>query len=337
MLTNDRLSITDISPYDEAFPVMLLSDAFNDQLDKAEKVAVQICGDVVKQSPEYFNMGALEEDKIRIVVDATDDTLKDIHEGRIKLVEENGKLFAQLRENGRYSSKLPVKEEVYNEGWDSGQVAIAMQLKAIQDSLITVSKQLKTIDERVREVIIGQQNDRLGIYYSGVALYIESTCVSDLEMKKNLVAQSIRALTEAIFQMTLMMQSDIRYLKNKGYESEKKRRTELIKEKMDNINQCFSVVHQASILKAGIYCKQEELLATSAVLEEYSKFINGTVSSNASLLAQCDIADTGTEQGVWKSRAKLEFDVSKFAKQLKASEKVVYIDTNDGGILDESI
>lgn len=333
---NDNFSIADISPYDEAFPVMLLSDAFNDQLDRAEKVAMQICDDVAKKSLEYFNVGKLEEDKVRIVVDATDDTLKDIHEGRIKLVEENGKLFAQIRENGRYSSKLPVKEEVYNEGWDSGQIAIAMHLKAIQDSLITVSKQLKTIDERVREVINGQQNDRLGIYYSGVALYIESTCVSDLEMKKNLVAQSIRALTDAIFQMTLIMQSDIRYLKNKEYESEKKKRAELIKEKMNNITQCFSVVHQASILKAGIYCKQGEVLATSAVLEEYSRFINGTVSSNAALLAQCDIADTGTEHGIWKSRAKLEFDVSKFAKQLKSSEKAVYIDTNDGGILDES-
>ena len=333
---NDSFSIADISPYDEAFPVMLLSDAFNAQLDRAEKVAMHICDDVAKKSSEYFNVGKLEEDKVRIVVDATDDTLKDIHEGRIKLVEENGKLFAQIRENGRYSSKLPVKEEVYNEGWDSGQIAIAMHLKAIQDSLITVSKQLKTIDERVREVINGQQNDRLGIYYSGVALYSESTCVSDLEMKKNLVAQSIRALTDTIFQMTLIMQSDIRYLKNKEYESEKKKRAELIKEKMNNITQCFSVVHQASILKAGIYCKQGEVLATSAVLEEYSRFINGTVSSNAALLAQCDIADTGTEHGIWKSRAKLEFDVSKFAKQLKSSEKAVYIDTNDGGILDES-
>ena len=120
------------------------------------------------------------------------------------------------------------------------------------------------------------------------------------------------------------------------HNSEKKKRAELIKEKMNNITQCFSVVHQASILKAGIYCKQGEVLATSAVLEEYSRFINGTVSSNAALLAQCDIADTGTEHGIWKSRAKLEFDVSKFAKQLKSSEKAVYIDTNDGGILDES-
>lgn len=308
MESNDKMKVIDISPYDEAFPISLLSEAFNFQLNKAEKAAVTICNDILKQSPDYFDTGAFEEDKVRIVVDATDDTLMDIHEGRIKLVEENGKLFAQLRENGRYSSKLPVREELFNEGWDSYQVTIAMQLRAIQNSLITVSKQLKMIDERVREIVNGQQNDRLGIYYSGVALYIESMSVLDSEMKKNLISQSIKALTETIFKMTLIMQSEIRYLKNKEYDHQKKRRAELINEKMNNINQCFSIVHQASILKAGIYCKQGELVAASKVLDEYSRFISGTVSNNVSLLAECDVADTGTEYGIWKSRAKLELD-----------------------------
>ena len=36
------LSITDISPYDESFPIKLLSDAFNMQLDKAEKTSVKV-------------------------------------------------------------------------------------------------------------------------------------------------------------------------------------------------------------------------------------------------------------------------------------------------------
>ena len=57
----------------------------------------------------------------------------------------------------------------------------------------------------------------MGIYYSGVAIYIESMCVTDFVMKKNLISQSIKALTEAVFKMTLMMQSDICYLKAEGY------------------------------------------------------------------------------------------------------------------------
>lgn len=324
-----------ISPYDESFPVMLLSDAFNIQLDKAEKATVKIVEDVVRQTPAYFDTGVIEEDKIRIVVDATEE-IKDIHEGRIKLVEENGAFFAQLRENGKYSKKLPVKEEVYNEGGDSGQIATAMQLKAIQESLIVISNQLNKIDERVREVITGQQNDRMGIYYSGVALYIESMYVTDLEMKKNLISQSIKALTEAVFKMTLMMQSDICYLKAEGYKKQKNK-VGLIKERMDSINQGFSIVHQASLLKAGIYCKENELVAAGVVLEEYSKFIRGTVTNNAELLALCDITDTGTEYGRWRSRSKLELDVTELTKRLKTPEKVIYIDTRDGGRKDESI
>ena len=213
----ENMTSMGISPYDESFPVMLLSDAFNIQLDKAEKATAKIVKDVVRQTPVYFDTDAIEEDKIRIVVDATEDTIKDIHEGRIKLVEENGAFFAQLRENGKYGKKLPVKEEVYNEGGNSSQIATAMQLKAIQESLIVISNQLNKIDERVREVITGQQNDRMGIYYSGVAIYIESMCVTDFVMKKDLISQSIKALTEAVFKMTLMMQSDICYLKAEGY------------------------------------------------------------------------------------------------------------------------
>lgn len=332
-----KLNVINVSPYDETFPIMLLSDAFNLQLDKAENVAKRICDEVGKQSLDFYSQGHLECDKIRIVVDASEETLKDIHEGRIKLVEENGNLYAQLKKNGRYSSKLPVKEELYNDGWNSEQVATAMQLKSIQESLLIVSKQLKIIDERVQEVVSGQQNDRMGIYYSGVALYIESTCVADTEMRKSLVTQALRALTETIFQMTFVIQSDIKYLSNREFDKQKKIRTEIIKEKMDRINQSFSIIHQASILKAGIYCQEEELLAASAVLEEYSRFINGTIANNAELLSQCDIMDRGSEIGVWRSRTQLELDVSKLTEKLKTSDKIIYIDTRNGGIIDESI
>ena len=329
--------ITDISPYDESFPIKLLSDAFEMQLDKAEKTSIKIYEGVLKNNFSFDPLPVQGEEKIRLVVDETQETLRDIHDGKIKLVQERGKLYAQLREKGKYSSKLPIKEEVYQEGGNAEQVALAMQLRAIQETLEKVTKQLKVIDERVQEVVSGQQTDRLGVYYSGVALYIESACVSNEEMRKNLIAQSMRALSEVIFQMTLLMQSDIKYLHNKEYEKNKKNSFGLLKEKMDRINQCFSVIHQASLLKAGIYCKEDEFLATGVVLEEYARFINGTISKNAKLLSQCDVLDKGVSVGVWNSRANLELDVSKMVECLRSPEKVVYIDVKDGGTEDESI
>lgn len=329
--------ITEVSPYDEFFPIKLLSDAFNMQLDKAEKTSARIYEHVVKNSWDYYVLPVQGEEKSRLVVDTTEETLKGIHDGKIKLVEEHGKLYAQLRENGKYSSKLPIKEEVYQDGGSAEEIAVAMQLKSIQETLAIVTKQLEVIDERIHEVISGQQMDRLGVYYSGVALFIESTCVSNEEMRKNILSQSIRALSEAIFQMTLLMQSDIKYLRNKEYEKQKKIRYELINERMDRINQCFSIIHQATLLKAGIYCKEGEMLATGIVLQEYARFINGTVAKNSELLSQCDILDKGTTIGVWRSRANLELDVSKMVTCLKNPEKVVYIDVKDGGTNDESI
>jgi len=43
------------------------------------------------------------------------------------------------------------------------------------------------------------------------------------------------------------------------------------------------------------------------------------------LLAQCDKSDTGTEEGVWKSRSKWKLDVSEFNKQLNMTDKIIYL------------
>ena len=73
------------------------------------------------------------------------------------------------------------------------------------------------------------------------------------------------------------------------------------------------------------YLAEGELAAMSTVLNEYSYFIEVTVAKNAGLLAQCDKTDTGTEKGVWKSRAKLKLDVSEFNKRLNAPDKTIYL------------
>lgn len=327
----DKNRLNEISPYDDSFPIMLLSNAFEIQINEANQLLNDVSEEVKKShfDSSLFVDGPSEE-KMRLVVDTTDDVLKGIQDGSIKLVEENGHLLAQLRENGRYSKKLPIKEDYYKEGYNPEQLSIALQLKTIQDSLVTISKQIKTIDRSVKEVALGQQNDRIGLYYSGVALFIESMSVSDIDLRHNLIAQALKSLTEASFQLTLKLQSDIRYLKNKEYESQKKMRVKLITEKVNSIDQCFSIIHQASMLKAGIYCQQKEVQATCAVLEEYSRFINGTIAPNAPMLSQGDVRDNGTERGIWKKRVNLELDVSNVSKLLQNKNKNLEIEMIEG-------
>lgn len=324
-LTN--LVSEEISPYDATYPIILLFNGLKSRLAQAQIAVKEVYKAVAKEAPILAQEQQSLKKGYRYVVDATESTLEAIESGKIKLTtEKSGEMFAQIRENnGHYGSKLPIKKELFRKGIDPVQMANALQMKALQEQLQVIADQINMIDHSVRTVLQGQQNDRIGLYYSGMALYLESRNISDNEMKKALMAQSLRALSEATFRLTLTMQSDIRYLTNKEYKSAKGKSVELIDDHMCNMSQSFTFIHQATMLRAGIYCNAGELAAMSTVLDEYSRFIEGTIANNASLLAQCDTTDNGTEEGVWKSRTKLKLDVSDFAKQLNKPEKTVYL------------
>lgn len=320
--------ILELSPYDDSFPAKLLQHAFELQLEESDRMINHIYHTVTKKSGP-LPVPTHGEEKLRLVVDVSDDFIQDYKDGIIKLSQEKGKTVAQLRKNGSYGEKLPIKEESYIDGPDALQVSNALQLKAIQESLSVISEQIKAIDQNVKEVLSGQQNDRLGLYYSGAALYLESTNVSEKTLQKQLAAQSLKTLTDASFQLTLNIKSDIQYLKNKGYDTDKKNKINLIQEKMKNIDQSFTAIHQASILRAGIYFAQGELKAAMCVLKEYSRFIEGTIAENAYMLSQCDTKDNGKNDGLWKGRAGLHLDVSKVMKQLSGTETILYIEKED--------
>jgi len=317
----------EVSPYDVDYPVELLSNGLKLRLEQAEIIVDNVYNAVVKTSPMVAQIREATKKGFRLVVDASEDTLKDIESGKIKLTtEKSGNVFAQIRKaNGQYGSKLPIKKEMFAKGFDLVKMADALQMKALQEQIQQIADQIAIIEHSVREVIQGQQNDRIGLYYSGLSLYLEARKVNNSEMKNALISQSLRALSESTFQLGLTMQSDIKYLADNGFMVGKGKRVELIDSRMNSINQSFAFIHQATMLRAGIYCNEEELTAMSTVLNEYSNFIEHTIAKNADLLAQCDITDSGTEKGVWKSRAKLKLDVSDFNKQLNNPDKTIYL------------
>lgn len=316
-----------LSPYDAAFPVRLLSNGLRLKLSQAETMVENLYKAVVNASPMLVQVREATKKGYRFVVDATESTLEAIESGKIRLsIENSGKTYAQIREaNGQYGSKFSIKKELFAKDVDPTKMANAVQMKVLQDQVQQIAEQIAVIDHSVREVIQGQQNDRIGLYYSGLALYLEARNVNDSEMKKALIAQSLRSLSEARFQLGLTMQSDIKYLAAGEYKIGKGKSANLIDTHMKSINLSFAFIHQATMLRAGIYCNEGEMTAMSTVFSEYSHFIDDVIAKNAGLLAQCDTTDTGTEKGVWKSRAKLKLDVSEFNKQLAAPHKTIYL------------
>lgn len=314
-----------ISPYDISYPAFFLSNGIRTEFEKAQIVAQNIYNAVIKEMPALTQVQQAMKKGCRYVVDATDSTIEAIENGTLKLTQENGKTYAQLIKNGKYSSKLPIKKEVFRKGIDPTQMANALQMQALQNQIQDVANQLVLIGGSVKEVLQGQQNDRIGLYYSGLSLFLESRSVSDIGLRNALQAQALRSLTESTFQLKLTMQSDIRYLEQKEYNKSKGKRKELIIERMNNINQSFAFIHQATMLRAGIYCDIGEHASMARVLEEYSYFIDTNVAKNAVLLSQYDMNDDGTPNGLWASRSQLKLNTAELSKALNNPTKTLYL------------
>lgn len=322
--------VQEISPYDVSYPVSLLSNGIKREFEMAQVAAENIYRAVIKEMPVLSQVKQAMDKGCRYVVDASESTIKAIESGALKLSHENGKTYAQLMQNGKYSTKLPIKKEVFRKGIDPTQMANALQMQALQEQLQDVAEQLVLIDSSVREVLQGQQNDRIGLYYSGLSLFLEARCVSDIGLKNALQAQALRALSESAFQLKLTMQSDVNYLRCKEYERAKGKRKELIVERMNNINRSFAFIHQATLLRAGIYCDIGEHASMARVLEEYSYFIDNDIARNAQLLSQYDINDDGTQTGLWASRSQLKLDTVELTKALNCPIKTLYLSVAQG-------
>ena len=323
------------SLYDDSLPMKILEQAFGLQVEQAEKATNKLVSDLLKAQkydPHKISEG---KEKMRLVVDGSDDFIKDYQDGVIKLAKEKGHVVAQIKNNGKYGPKLPIKEESYLDGPNSLEIMNACQLKNIANSLQELSNQMLAIDENIKEVLRGQQNDRLGLYYSGVSLYLEANRVSDPAFKNSLISQSLKALSDANYQLVLTMQSDISYLKRREYESDKRHKFNLMNEKINNINKSFSAIHQATLMKAAIYFQCGEINAMASVFNEYALFIQNTIVPNSKLLTQCDVNDTGKIDGTWSRRSFLLNKVTRIVEQINSPNNELYIGV--GGKEDESV
>ena len=324
------------SPFNESLPIKLLEEVFQYRFEESKNITNNVCEKVIRDAG--FNMEKLSPgtEKMRLVVDIDDNKMDDYKNGVIKLAREKGNLVAQIKNNGKYGEKLPIKEDFYLDGPNSLEVMNALQIQNISGFLEQLSEKVHAIDENVKEVLKGLLNDRLGLYYSGVSLYCEAKLTQEQSIRNQLIMQSLKTLSDANYQLILSIQSDINYLIRKDYAKDKKHQYELMKEKVDNINKSFSAIHYSMLMKGAIYSELGEINAMIFVFKEYSDFIKKTIVPNAKLLAQCDIRDTGKIDGTWSKRALLLNGLNKVVKQLSVSHNEIYIEFK-GDELNESI
>ncbi|RNL39790.1 hypothetical protein [Paraeggerthella hongkongensis] len=177
-------------------------------------------GEIARKTLEKTAEAACSLDSIKealteetqLVVNMSDAAKKAYDEGLIKFdTNKAGEMFAQLRDaNGHYGKKIPIKEQVVANGLNPLEVQNAMRTQAIQEQLEEIVATLAEINEVVCDIKQGQHNDRLGLFLSGQALYLESREISDPTLRKFLEAQALKSLSDANGQLTCIVFSDTR-------------------------------------------------------------------------------------------------------------------------------
>lgn len=307
----------ELSILDDQYSVTYFNHVIQTKKRISDNVITKI-NDALLASNIIEELKKVLKDEYELVVNLSPDLKKAIEEGIIKLDKNKaGELFAQVRKaNGQLSKKLSVGKKLIDKNIDIMGISNALQMKAIEQKMEKMIIVMTSINESVAEIIHGQQNDRLGLYYSGVNMYLESKEMKDNNLKNLLVAQSLKSLSDSNAQMIQSIQSNVQYLISKKYKSKKGDSSLEMNERMVEINKSFETIFKSTVLKASIYFERNEFSAMITTLDEYGKFLSKVIIPIAPKLAECDINDVYLECGVWENRSKSLMELDELKRKL---------------------
>ncbi len=240
------------------------------------------------------------DDTKKYRLDISDEIKEALDTGQAEFVKgKNGEVYAQLRgEKGRFGQKIPVTEEMDEKGLSFDDLQMALQIEAIANQLNNVIDTLKEIETQISEVRADQRNDRLGLFYSGISLYIEAKQISDEGLQKLVLSQALKSISDSNSQMIQEIRTSIDFLTNAKYKK-RKDAISLIDENLSTIKQCYEIVYRSAIMKAMIYHESNEIKAMAVSLEEYGRFIDKMITPYIGLLSELDANSKLITEGPW--------------------------------------
>ncbi|MBR5341635.1 MAG: hypothetical protein IK151_06895 [Erysipelotrichaceae bacterium] len=301
LVENESNGILDL--YDAQFDSLSLVTINKEKQNEADNIITKVTAalankDLIKKfkksdNPDY-----------EYVVEMNNEMKNAIEKGLIKFdVAKDGRLFAQIRENGKYGKKLSINKVIKDEGIEPEELTSALQIKAMQRQLEEMAVTLQNIEQTVSEVKQGQQDDRIGLFYSGMNMYLEGRMVSDPELKKYITSQALQSISNANAQLIQQIQTDRNYLLAGNYKKKKGQSYDEMQSRMESINRAFEIIYQSTMLKAAIYFDQKELQSMMVVLNEYKRFIEKVIIPVAPRLIEYDENVTTLRDTVWEKRA----------------------------------
>lgn len=300
--------------YDEQFSYNSFKELIHNKSEESHKV--------INELINQFEIDT--DDDVNLKVNLSDEVKEKYKQGLIKFdKDKDGNMYAQLRENGKYGKKLTISEET-----KQTDLVFAAQLNNIKDVLFEIVDLLENIEECVNNVLTDLHNDRVGLYYSGISIYLEALQTTDTSLQKQLIAQSIKSLSDSQAQIMQELKSDVAYLKSSEYQKIKKKKHERLVEKMQNIHECYQTINRIITLKAMIYFDNNQLSSMLMVCKQYQRFIDAFIKPNAAFLIECDPRDDKLINGVWNKRANAFIECKELQNVLNGND-LFYIEMED--------
>ena len=306
--------------YESQYEIINFDRVIEQKKTESERI-LSLVADALKG--KHF-LEALKKNDVEYVVDMSDELKNAIENGDIKLdFSKAGEVFAQLRINGKYGKKLPIKRVLKAHNLDPVDVSNALQMKALDAKLDNIVSMLGTIGDDVEAIQQGQQNDRIALFFSGMNLYLEARDVQDSDMRKALIAQAMKSISDSNTQVLQQLQSEIQYLLMKQYAKKKGNSFQDMQEHIANINKSYEVVYRSYMLKAAIYLDQGELPAMITALNEYGHFIEKVIVPISPRLNELDANNTAIQDGIWEQRAAMLSSVNELKQQIESNNSFV--------------
>lgn len=263
----------------------------------------------------------------KLVLDISKETMRKIQSGELKIMEtKEGVLKAEICDpNGIMKEHMNVKYEEFCKVPNPIELANMAQIVNMKQQLQAVVEELESLGRAVRGVLVGQQNDRIGLYKSGEELYLEAKVIKNTYLQQQLIGVALKSLEDARMQMIENIKTDITSIS--AYDHGRiKMKSQEINEILERINLSFDVINRASFLKAGIYYEQDEMQAMLLSLEQYSVFLSEQINKNAKLLYDYDKADKCIS-GKWHERSeKLPQTIDSLIEKYNRDQQVLEVE-----------
>lgn len=253
-----------------------IARVINDAEEKKKGNINRIINNLISASPLFASLYEGLKTNERVIIEVSDEAKRKLASGEWKWAnakDKDGFFRAIIRDDkGIVEQALLKKEDVCN-GVNVGQMANAMQAMAVQKQLTDISEKLDVIFDGINDLKMGQQNDRLGLYYSAEFMYREALKVNDPILQKNMIAQAVSNLGISVEQIKQTTLYDIHKIR-KMYSPERQSFNGKIKqEDVLEIKKNFQIIHKAVALKTAIFCNSGELNAAICALLEYRDFL----------------------------------------------------------------